>query len=131
MREAPLAGARVREAGSSKAVRPEGRTAHGSGGAHLAGARALGALLDVELDPLAAREAIEIERGIQAVAMEEVFLRVLCGDEAEAAIGNDLLDGTGGHHDLQHFPNKVGKTRPVRKGLTTRSIDASCGEGPP
>src|SRR4029079_2179131 len=103
----------------------------GSGGAHLAGARALGALLDLELDPLATREAIEIERGIEAVAMEEVFLRVLSGDEAEAAIGNDLLDGTGGHHDLQHFPNKVGKTRPVRKGVTTGSIDASGDETPP
>jgi hypothetical protein len=29
--------------------------------------------------------------------MEEVFLLILSGDEAEAAIGNDLLDGTGGH----------------------------------
>jgi hypothetical protein len=29
--------------------------------------------------------------------MEEVFLPILCGDEAEAAIGDDLLDGTGGH----------------------------------
>jgi hypothetical protein len=29
--------------------------------------------------------------------VEEVFLPVLGGDEAEAAIGNDLLDGTGGH----------------------------------
>jgi hypothetical protein len=29
--------------------------------------------------------------------MEEVLLRIVCGDEAEAAIGDDLLDGTGGH----------------------------------
>jgi len=29
--------------------------------------------------------------------MEEVFLRVLACDEAEAPIGYDLLDGTGGH----------------------------------
>jgi hypothetical protein len=32
--------------------------------------------------------------------MEEVFLSVLGGDEAEAAVGDDLLDGTGGHNDL-------------------------------
>ena len=32
--------------------------------------------------------------------MEEVFLRILGDDEAEAAIGDDLLDGTGGHSDL-------------------------------
>jgi hypothetical protein len=29
--------------------------------------------------------------------MEEIFLPVLGGDKAESAIGNDLLDGTGGH----------------------------------
>jgi hypothetical protein len=29
--------------------------------------------------------------------MEEVFLRILGGDEAEAAIGDDLLDGSCGH----------------------------------
>src|SRR4029079_3174306 len=29
--------------------------------------------------------------------MEEVFLRVVGDDEAEAAIGDDLLDGSGGH----------------------------------
>ena len=34
---------------------------------------------------------------IEAAAMEEVFLLILGGDEAEAAIGDDLLDGTGGH----------------------------------
>src|SRR4029077_1607795 len=31
--------------------------------------------------------------------MEEVFLRILGRDEAEAAIGDDLLDGSGGHDD--------------------------------
>jgi len=45
--------------------------------------------------------------------MEEVFLLILGGDEAEAAIGDDLLDGTGGHVDLQHFPNSNSK-RTVR-----------------
>jgi hypothetical protein len=30
--------------------------------------------------------------------VEEVFLPVLGGDEAETAIGDDFLDGTGGHN---------------------------------
>jgi len=51
--------------------------------------------------------------------MEEVFLLILGGDEAEAAIGDDLLDGTGGHKDLQHFPNHREKTH----GLFEKEID--------
>lgn len=75
------------------------------GRADLARPRALRALLDLERDALAASEAIEVERGLEAVTVEEVFLPVLGRDEAEAAIGNDLLDGTGGHMDLHVFPN--------------------------
>jgi hypothetical protein len=30
--------------------------------------------------------------------MEEVFLPILGGNEAKAALGDDLLDGTGGHN---------------------------------
>ena len=75
------------------------------GGTHLGGARTLGARLDLEDDTLAADEAVEVHRGIESAAMEEIFLRILGGDEAKAAIGDDLLDGTGGHEDLQHFPN--------------------------
>src|SRR5579862_2665629 len=36
--------------------------------------------------------------------MEEVLLAIFCGDEAEAAIGDDLLDGAGGHDDLLRRP---------------------------
>ena len=58
--------------------------------------------------------------------MEEVFLLILGGDEAEAAIGDDLLDGTGGHEDLQHFPNRRSRTHgPFEKGSTTRSVAGS------
>jgi len=32
--------------------------------------------------------------------MKEVFLLIVGGDEAEAAIGYDLLDSTAGHSDL-------------------------------
>ena len=42
---------------------------------------------------------------IQRVAVKEVFLRVIRVDEAESAIGNDLLDCSGGHSDLQVFSN--------------------------
>src|SRR5688572_33285162 len=64
--------------------------------------------------------------------MEEVFLLILGGDEAEAAIGDDLLDGTGGHEDLQHFPNRdFRRTVRSRRGSTTRSIATQCGETPP
>ena len=38
---------------------------------------------------LAADEAVEVERGVEGAAMEEVFLLILGGDEAEAAIGDD------------------------------------------
>ena len=77
----------------------------------------LGALLDLELDLLTADEAIEVKRGVEAAAMEEIFLRILCGDEAEAAVGDDLLDGSGGHMDLQHFPNTDCRTHgPFEKG---------------
>jgi hypothetical protein len=30
--------------------------------------------------------------------MEEVFLAILGGDEAESAVGDDLLNGPGGHN---------------------------------
>ena len=47
------------------------------GGAHVRGAGPLGALLDVELDALAPGEAVEVERSVQAAAMEEVLLLIL------------------------------------------------------
>src|SRR5688572_4332227 len=111
----------------------DGRAARcGLGGAHVVSARALGALLDVKDDGLAADKAVEIERGIKPTAMEEVFLLILGGDEAEAAIGDDLLDGTGGHEDLQHFPNtERRRTARSRRRSTTRSIATQCGDNPP
>ena len=55
--------------------------------------------------------------------MEEVFLLILGGDEAEAAVGDDLLDGTGGHEDLQHFPNRRSKAHgPFEKGSTRGAV---------
>src|SRR5690242_12557193 len=98
----------------------QGRCSVRLGAADVRGARSLGALLDFELDPLAAGQAVEVERGIEAAAMEEVLLLILGADEAEAAIGDDLLDGTGGHLDLQHFSNVEGRSHgPFEKGSTT------------
>src|SRR5205814_8131757 len=48
-----------------------------------------------------ADEAVEVKRGVKRAAVEEIFLRILGGDEAKAAIGDDLLDGTDGHEDLK------------------------------
>ena len=68
-----------------------------SGCADASRARALGALLDIERDALAAVEAIEVQGRVQLVAVEEVVLAVLGGDETETAVSNDLLDGACGH----------------------------------
>src|SRR4029079_3730515 len=73
-------------------------------------ARALGALLDVEIDLLAAGQAVGVERHVERAAMGEIILPVVGGDEAKSAIGDDLLDGSGGHEDLLHFPNEGGRT---------------------
>ena len=62
------------------------RRARSLGGANLVGARPLRALLDVELDALAAGQTVEIERSFEAVPMEEVFLLVLGLDEPESAV---------------------------------------------
>jgi len=47
-----------------------------------------------------ADKAVEVHRGIEGVAMEEVVLRILGGDEAEATIGDDLLDAL---FDVFHY----------------------------
>jgi hypothetical protein len=92
------------------------------GRANVLGARTLGALGNLELDLLTADEAVKIERGVEPAAVEEIFLRILGGDEAEAAIGNDLLDGTGGHNGPPSLPERGNEERTVRsrRGSTTR-----------
>src|SRR6476661_5460885 len=100
-------------------VGPPVRRAGTLGGSDLIRARALRARLDLELNSLSADEPIEVERGIEPSAMEEVFLLILGGDEAEPAVCDNLLDGTGGHEDLQHFPNRRSRAHgPFEKGST-------------
>jgi len=71
-----------------------------SGAANPSGSRPFGARLDLELHSLTTGKPVEVERRVEAGSMEEVFLLIVGGDEAEAAIGNDLLDSTAGHSDL-------------------------------
>ena len=59
--------------------------------------------------------------------MEEVFLPVFGGDEAEAALGDDLLDGTGGHIIDPFFSSRTRwQTHGLfgKGGSTTRSVAA-------
>jgi hypothetical protein len=100
------------------------------GGSHPRRAGALWARLDLEFDAFTADEAVEVDRGVEAAAMEEVFLRIFGADEAEAAFGDDLLDGTGGHVDLQTLPEPGGQNaRSVREGgSTTRSIATAASD---
>jgi len=89
---------------------PLGRGGDACRSVYARGARALGALLDVELDLLTAGQAVEIEGHVERAAMEEILLAILGGDKAKSAVGNDLLDCSGGHEDLLYFPNKGGRT---------------------
>src|SRR5437879_8235709 len=66
-------------------------------GTHVGGARAARTGLDVEGNLLAAGQPIEVERRVEAVAMEEVVLPVVGGDEAKASVRDQLLDGACGH----------------------------------
>jgi len=70
---------------------------NGLGCAYLNGTRALGARFDFKRDALAANKAIEVEGSLEPATMEEVFLPIFGGNETETAVGDDLLDSTGGH----------------------------------
>jgi hypothetical protein len=47
----------------------------------------------VEAHTLAAGECVEVQRGVDAAAMEELLRSILGGDEPEAALSDDFLDG--------------------------------------
>src|SRR4029079_18754707 len=102
-----------------------------SSGLHLDGSLALGVGFDLEADGLPANEAIEVQRGGKPVAVEEVFLAVRPDDEAEAALGNDSLDGSGGHDDLQYalLETSYG-AGPVREEPTTKRRLPATGRNP-
>ena len=54
--------------------------------------RALLARLDVELDPLASLEAVEVQLSVEPRPVEEVLDAILGRDEAEPAVRNHSLD---------------------------------------
>src|SRR5712692_4522212 len=85
------------------------------GGAHAVRARALLALLDLEGNGLAATQAVEVKRLLDAAAMEEVLLPVLGGDKAKAAVGDDLLHGSLRHSSLLLLEPDRPNARPVRE----------------
>src|SRR3954453_16519485 len=87
-----------------------------SAGSDVRGARTLGARLDVELDLLAAHQAVEVERCVNAASVEEVFLGVIGRDETEAAVRDDLLDRARGHVTLLLPERGNADARSVREG---------------
>jgi hypothetical protein len=66
-------------------------------------ARALGAGLDLEGHTLAGAQAVEVALG--AAAVEEVLLAIVGCDEAEAAVADELLDGSVLHRMSPVFSN--------------------------
>src|SRR5438874_2336392 len=60
-------------------------------------ARSFLARLDLEVDALATRQRIEVDARVQAASVEEVLLSILGRDEAEATVGDQLLDGPSRH----------------------------------
>ena len=74
-----------------------GATVLDVGAAYSVGSRAFLARLDFELDSLAAVQTVIVESRIQTGAVEEILGPVLGRDEAEAAIGDELLYGPGRH----------------------------------
>src|SRR5664279_5932691 len=81
----------------SELDRAPGLSREGSGGLHLDRARALGAGFDLEGHVLAADQLVEVDRSVKPVAVKEVVLAIVGGDETEPTIGDDLLDTSVGH----------------------------------
>src|SRR6266540_6001798 len=100
------------------------------GGRDLAGAGTARAGLDLEVDLLATDEAIELKGAIEPVTVEEVLLAVLGSDEAKAAVGDNLLDGTCGHGDLVLFSKSRRRTAGSRRNLTTTRESPEGGRVP-
>src|ERR1700730_13743149 len=89
-------------------------------GANAAGARALGARLDLEGHLLATAEAVEVTFG--ATPVEEEFLTVFGCDKAKAAVRYQLLDGACRHFHLLSLELKANSTR------RACSRNGACGE---
>src|SRR4029079_14772149 len=106
-----------------------GSVSRRSGGLDVLGAVALGVRLDLEGDPLAAGEPVEVERRGEAAAVEEVLLAVLGRDEAEAAVGDDLLDGAVGHVDPPTWSRTSNCRRAVGSSAGPHDARPKAGRG--
>src|SRR2546421_12644867 len=58
------------------------------------------ARLDLEADPLAPRQRIEVDARVKPGTVKEILLSVLSRDEAESTVGDQLLDGPCRHRQL-------------------------------
>src|SRR5205807_10211188 len=101
----------------------------GLGDANPGRARAALAGLDVEGDLLPAGERVEASGRLERAPVEEVLLAVLGGDEAEATVVDQLLDGSRGHLCL--LPSRFDRTnaRVVREGRRVTANPAGCRRG--
>src|SRR5438132_1836547 len=92
-------------------------------GANLLRARPPVAPFDVEAHALAAAKLVEVQRGVEAGAMEEVLLSIVGRNESEAALRHDLLDATSQHLASPYtFPRVQNRrTRPFEKVETATS----------
>jgi hypothetical protein len=78
---------------------------------YASGARTLGADLDLEGDELTSAEAIEV--GVSATPVEEVLLAIVALDEAEATIGDELLDCSVLHLQISSYFSNPDRTNVV------------------
>src|SRR5690242_5260958 len=89
-----------------------------SDGTNVLRLRALGALRDVELDLLVLVEGLVALRLDGRVVNEDVIAAVLLGDEAEALLGVEPLDGALSHADVLLL---------LRLETATSAASARCG----
>ena len=76
----------IATAAAEKRIRSAALSKRALSAANAVGARPLLARLDLELDPLASVQAVEVERLVQTRTVEEVLDPVFGGNEAEAAV---------------------------------------------
>src|SRR3954471_12606383 len=80
-----------------RAARPDGVDHRCSDGAHVGGARALGALLDLVLDLSALRERLKAAAGDRGVMHEHVLALIVGRDEPVALVVAEPFHGSRGH----------------------------------
>src|SRR5438132_13626622 len=92
-------------------------------GANLLRARPPVAPFDLDAHALAAAKLVEVQRGVEAGAMEEVLLSIIGRNESEAALRHDLLAATSQHlaSPIPSRRDQNRRTRPFDKVETPTS----------